>query len=651
MPGPDDSFHLGLYDAGTESNPGGSPHYLFFGNFNYQLPGQAGVTSIAGGIAEVRDFSVEHGNWTFDFGSGAAGSGVAQPAPIQGGLTADFARITGWDGTDSSLTLRNGTALIETVWVSGLPSIGSDDPRLRLDQGGQLSTSGLLVGEENERGTVEVQDSGSHLETGSATIGWAGQGILTVMDGASSSFQSLVVGGGNVPEGAAGVGEVSVVGSGSSLEASAVTLGGRGAGSFLLAEGTHAQFDRLTMAEQPTASGELNVRGTGTELTIGGAGFFTAIGQFGNATVNVEDGALVRNNSTLNIADNGSESSVNVRGSQTTWEQDGNARVGYFGNGTLNVSDSAAFELNGAMTIGYWAQSEGRVNVSNDGVIETSGALNVGFGEQSAAVVEISGPGSRVSTDAARIGSVRLTGGPATNLGDAESDAAVHVVNGGLLEVNNVLGLGAGDVLALNRDVAGNTYIGGQRGRVAVGNVDPSQVLSGQVVVGSGGTLMGSGTIWGNVLVQGGEVSPGFSPGTLDVTSLEVGPTGSLRMEIAGTGAGMYDQIFASETITLGGTLFLDFISGFVPEAGNVFNLFSASSGIFGSFADVQISGWNGDYGFSLTDNTFRFTVAPEQGNGVPDGGSGVVLLSLALMGLFGAKQVAASGNRPSKLG
>jgi hypothetical protein len=100
------------------------------------------------------------------------------------------------------------------------------------------------------------------------------------------------------------------------------------------------------------------------------------------------------------------------------------------------------------------------------------------------------------------------------------------------------------------------------------------------VAVGAQGTLSGTGEIIGNVLNEG-VVSPGNSPGTLDVSgNFAQNSGGILKMEIASTSS--FDKLLIGGALMAGGTLDIDLLS-FMPSAGDSFDLFDFASSL-GSF-------------------------------------------------------------------
>jgi len=100
------------------------------------------------------------------------------------------------------------------------------------------------------------------------------------------------------------------------------------------------------------------------------------------------------------------------------------------------------------------------------------------------------------------------------------------------------------------------------------------------VAVGAMGKLRGEGEVIGNV-VNDGLVSPGESPGTLDISgNFAQNAGGILAMEIASTSE--YDQLIIGGALMAGGTLDVELLN-FNPEEGDSFDLFDFSSAI-GSF-------------------------------------------------------------------
>jgi uncharacterized repeat protein (TIGR01451 family) len=113
----------------------------------------------------------------------------------------------------------------------------------------------------------------------------------------------------------------------------------------------------------------------------------------------------------------------------------------------------------------------------------------------------------------------------------------------------------------------------------------------------NGGKLAGTGTVTGNVSITSGAIlSPGFTPGTINITgNYAQSSTGSYLAEIGGPTAGtQYDQVKLTGTgaATLGGTLNVSLLGGFVPATGNGFTILTCaatSACINGTFATTNL--------------------------------------------------------------
>jgi hypothetical protein len=129
--------------------------------------------------------------------------------------------------------------------------------------------------------------------------------------------------------------------------------------------------------------------------------------------------------------------------------------------------------------------------------------------------------------------------------------------------------------------VAEELQVGSATGDGTLNIATAGTVFAPVVTVGASGELKGTGDIVGNVL-NNGLVSPGTSPGTLDISgNFAQNAGGVLKMEISSISS--YDQLNIGGALMAGGTLDVDLLS-FSPEAGNSFDLFTFASSM-GSFA------------------------------------------------------------------
>src|SRR5262249_36111840 len=123
-------------------------------------------------------------------------------------------------------------------------------------------------------------------------------------------------------------------------------------------------------------------------------------------------------------------------------------------------------------------------------------------------------------------------------------------------------------------------------------NLDGS--VEGGLTVGAGVTLTGNFTVTGDVIIDG-VLNPGHSPGVVTINGNFVqDPTGVLEIQIGGTDPSQYDRLIVNGTMTLGGTLNVTFLNGFVPTVGETFQ-FLVADGTSGSFDRINMPGLTGE--------------------------------------------------------
>ena len=131
------------------------------------------------------------------------------------------------------------------------------------------------------------------------------------------------------------------------------------------------------------------------------------------------------------------------------------------------------------------------------------------------------------------------------------------------------------------------------------------------VTVDSGGTLSGTGTVVGS-LTNSGTVSPGNSPGTLNVVgSYTQASGGTLRAEVASPTN--YDKISISGipgTANLNGTIAPSLLGGYRPLVNQVFpGVVTTTGGVVGTFSNVAqplTLNWQPLYNANSVDLQFR---------------------------------------------
>jgi hypothetical protein len=144
----------------------------------------------------------------------------------------------------------------------------------------------------------------------------------------------------------------------------------------------------------------------------------------------------------------------------------------------------------------------------------------------------------------------------------------------------------------------------------------------GPVAITALGTLKGDGTVSGAV-TNGGIVAPGSNIGALHITSSYTQTSaGTLQIELAGTTPGTkFDRLVVSGAVTLGGTLNVSLINGFLP-AGASFDILDWGS-LSSTFSTLQLPFLSG----GLTWNTSQLYTTGVLSVGIPGdyNGNGVV--------------------------
>jgi hypothetical protein len=147
----------------------------------------------------------------------------------------------------------------------------------------------------------------------------------------------------------------------------------------------------------------------------------------------------------------------------------------------------------------------------------------------------------------------------------------VEVADGATLSFNNVLNLD------------GNTITKNGPGAVLVNN---NLNTGGGTILAVAGEVSGSGTVAGDLVNQSATVAPGNSPGVLTIDGDYTQQlAGTLALEIAGLTAGEeYDRLVVNGDATIDGTVVIELIDGFIPQANDNFDVLD-----FNSFSGTPI--------------------------------------------------------------
>ncbi len=270
--------------------------------------------------------------------------------------------------------------------------------------------------------------------------------------------------------------------------------------------------------------------------------------------------------------------------------------------GQIGDASSELFKNQGTLTLSGNASKTFIANVTNAGtIIQTgTGSLNgyTNFTNAAGAVYDLRsdasilrGPNSDFPITNA--GTLQKSGGIGTSTVDSRfTNTGTLLVESGTLAFTGPQFVQTAGVINLN---GGN-----------LSSVPDIQL--------NGGSIVGTGTITGNVVNNSGIVAPGHSPGKITVAGAYTqAAAGELDMQLGGKVAGTgYDQLKVTGAATLDGTLNITLINGFQPTLGDVFTFISAGS-FNGTFSKVTTTGFTGQVDYSTNGVTLTITSAAPQ--------------------------------------
>jgi autotransporter-associated beta strand protein len=363
------------------------------------------------------------------------------------------------------------------------------------------------------------------------------------------------------------------------------------------ATGGLTEFDDSSIAANAAL---INNGGTGSDAVGGETAFFGA-SRAGNSIITNNGGAASgafggftkfastsTADSTTLIA-NGSTSGG--LGGTVLFEGDSNggtSRIEVFGNGSLDISAHNA----PSVTIGS-IEGDGNIFLGANNLLVGNNNMDTTF----SGVIQDGGVlgGTGGSLTKIRTGALALSGAN-TYTGDTN-------INGGVLKVNG--------------SITSNTF------------------------VNSIGTLAGTGTIQGDVVITGGNgtVSPGDPLGTLTVTGNYIQQaSGTLLINIAGESAGEFSLLDILGNADLNGTLRPVLLADFIPAIGEsfVFLDYASLSGAFSNIGNAVFNNGTERWLITYQDTNAILTAT----RNVPDHAPTLLLLTLSLLGLVTYQQL-----------
>ena len=491
------------------------------------------------------------------------------------------------DGTGSSVTLSGFNALVNVGRTTGATGTAT------VSGGAVLNSAAMNVGRDGGVGSVTVTGTGSRinlttergaLSTPTATGGLALQneaGFLGIGRGTNGRGTMNILAGASVVVAPGSTQNTGSTGAGVTLGRDATSTGTLTLDSGTLtinspnaANTSLGQFDGFLFVGR-TGTGTLTAQ-NGSTVTGTGPNFTAAVGRDSGSvgTVTVAGGSTMTvtgSRAGMQIAQSsGSTGTVTVTGAGSRITVNGNdafVDVGNGGTATLNIMDGGIVT---AQDLGSGGTNPTlSFNLATSVVTSSTGSI----------------PSVAISSNGTATGTVTLSGS------GSELQAPGIAVGA---DVD-----GDGDQIGLNASGTGT-------GTLSVGS--GTTVRSQVIAIGQRGTLIGSGTVIGD-LFSVGRVRPGSSPGTLTINgNFLQGAGGTLELEIAGRAAGQFDQLVVTGSAAFtGGTIQFSFLENFQPAAGDAFPLIVAGNGVTVSDSTtLSFSGLSSDFFTGLRTFTFE---------------------------------------------
>jgi|GEM_PF-3568656 len=565
---------------------------------------RAGELRLEGGGTHTGAFDAAGGTLTFasanTFQAGAAVTGTGSVA-FGSGATSTFQAgstyaVAGTTTVGGTLDLSGGGPVTMGSYVQSAGTLtGSDTVTVT----GSLTWNGGTLG-----GTGAIVAAGTADFGGSTkTLGRA----FTVPAGATATWtagSTALTGAGGFDN--AGTFRVAHAGNASLFNGGGTgTRGFHNTGTFVKAAPAAGSVGMTTFGNPlfldndgtvRVQSGELRIEGGGTHT-----GAFDAAGTLTFASTNTfQAGAAVTGAGHVAFA----------YGTASAFQ----AGSTYAVAGTTTVSGTLGLSGGGAVTMGSYVQSAGTLTGSDTvtvtgpltwtgGTLDGTGAIVAAGGADLGGTTKTLGrtftvPAGRTASWTA--GSIAFTGaGTFANLGRFEAAHAgnASLFNGGGTGARGFDNAGTFVKIAPAAGSVGLTTLGSpvffhNHGAVALRagtlqlsgavytqtagstTLDGGGLLTNTPVDIQGGLLQGTGAVTGPV-TNAGRVAPGLSPGMLTVSgSYTQASGGALAIELGGLAAGSgHDQLAVAGEASLGGTLDVSLLGGFVPSAGDTFDV------------------------------------------------------------------------------
>ena len=455
-------------------------------------------------------------------------------------------------------SLQNSTNTTVKIWSTGTVSLNGGTIQtgsLQVASGGHFDwSSGTLwitnapiaVGTGGMLGNNLAIGAGKQLWGGQLNVGQAGAGSISVSGGGGVSMAEAFIGN-------TSAGYASVSGGGSDWSSYHLTVGAAASGSLNITAGGHVTsagvFDAPTaIGDQPAVVGNVLVDGAGSVWdNVGDAAFpgYLFIGRSGTGILTVSNAASFNNTFTYGAIGSGTGSYGNVTltsGGQMSLGYD--LYVGEYGTASLTINNGADLS-NGGTDIAYQPGSTGTASIADPGSTwNMSGIFVIGNG--GAGLLNVTNGGSVTASESyigqspGSTGNVSVSGGGSSFVNNGSfgylivggaSNGSLNVQGGGSASAKETfVGDGATGVGSVTVSGAGSSFT--NSAAIAVGYFGHGTMLisGGATVTNPEGYVASQMGSVGNVLVQGA----GSAWNNTDTLDIAPGGSGSLTVQAGG---------------------------------------------------------------------------------------------------------------------
>lgn len=568
----------------------------------------AGEHTVGGDLNIANQASANGSSFTLDNAAGPSSLSIAGTLFVGNGGNGSFDLNGGTLETRNSFIGNGGTgAFTQTAGdhtVIGTPGgtgnlfVGYTSEGTYDQSGGTVSAPAVGVGVvASAQGTYNL--TGGSL-SGALVLGYSGQGTFnqSTTAGASSVVSDLNL---HLGELAGSRGSYRL--DGGDLQVTGTDhneiIGVGGIGLFTQNGGTHSVDGVLSLGGQSTVGGVTTLgdgtyRLNGGSLTVGKGTTpgWTFIGENGLGTMAQTNDSRFRVDGNLVVGRQAGSVGSYTLGDTATLDVLGTGDTGVLAVGHRG---QGSFTQNGGQVTANALMLGGGPGATPAG---GSGSYRLGGGALAAQQEIIGNTGIGTFTQTGGINSVTNdviiaqgagSGGSAYHLSGGALSAASLAVNSG-----GSFGIATGATATLSGTLAnqggsvevanGGTLIGSGAFLQTGGLLTADGVMTRSRFDFNGGTLAGTGTLNGDVYVDGALVSPGHSPGTLNIDGNFAFTSGTLEIQIGGLGSGQFDllQVTGNASFT-GGSILFDFIDGFLPKQNDILTFLTAD----------DITGWS----------------------------------------------------------